>query len=44
MTNPMHLAIQVAKNPLSGQEKKRVIDRRFIREEKMDGCWRMIDF
>jgi hypothetical protein len=24
--------------------KKRVIDRSFIREEKMAGCWRMIDF
>jgi REP element-mobilizing transposase RayT len=44
MTNPIHLAIQVAEDPLSGRGKKRVIDRSFIREEKMDGCWRIIDF
>jgi hypothetical protein len=44
MTNPIHLAIQVVENPLSGRGKKRVIDRSFIMEGKMDGCWRMIDF
>jgi putative transposase len=41
---PHTLAIQVAENPLSWQGKKRVIDRRFIREDKIAGCWRMIDF
>jgi hypothetical protein len=43
MTNPIHLAIQVAEDPLFGQGKKRVIDRSFIVEEKMAGCWRMIE-
>jgi putative transposase len=30
MTNHIHLAIQVAEDPLSGQGKKRVIDRSFM--------------
>jgi hypothetical protein len=37
MTNPIHLAIQVAEYRLSGQGKKKVIDRIFIMEEKMAG-------
>jgi REP element-mobilizing transposase RayT len=44
MTNPIHLVIQVAETPLSRRGKKKVIDRSFIKEEKIDGCGRMIDF
>jgi hypothetical protein len=34
MTNPIHLAIQVTENPFVRAGKKKIIDRRFMREDK----------